>query len=196
MAVDMEALIMDGLLRLCERRPLKAVTVKDILEETGVSRQTFYNYFQDKNDLIQRVYLRRIIPDFQTPDKNLDFSRSNLAVTRDVLAHRDFLRQACMLEGQNCLREFMFDHCKKFDLAWHQMLYGGGQMPDELRFATEYHAMASISMLLTWILSGASSGAEELAAMITHLRDIGLGQLLAGRELPESPYKSRGEQTI
>ena len=195
MAVDMEALIMDGLLNLCGRRPLKAITVKDILAETGVSRQTFYNYFQDKNDLIQRVYLKRIIPDFQSPDKNLDFSRANLAVARNVQAHRDFLRQACMLEGQNCLREFMFSHCKELDLTWHQMLYGGS-MPEKLRFATEYHAVASISMLLTWILSGASSGAEEVAAMITRLRDIGLGKLLAGRELPEGPYKPHGEQTI
>ena len=58
MAIDVERLVMDALLALVEDEgvPLERVTVKRLLERSGVSRQTFYNHFLDKNDLICRLY--------------------------------------------------------------------------------------------------------------------------------------------
>lgn len=35
---------------LCETKPLKKITVGDLLAETGTARQTFYNHFRDIND--------------------------------------------------------------------------------------------------------------------------------------------------
>ena len=52
MAIDIHRIFADALLRLCETTPLKSITVQSLLEETGVSRQAFYNRFLDKNDLI------------------------------------------------------------------------------------------------------------------------------------------------
>ena len=53
MAIDIHNLLADALLELCEEKLLINITVKDLLSKTGVSRQTFYNRFHDKNDLIQ-----------------------------------------------------------------------------------------------------------------------------------------------
>ena len=52
MAIDIKEILANGLLDLCHKKDLSQVTVKDLLETTGVSRQTFYNHFLDKNDLI------------------------------------------------------------------------------------------------------------------------------------------------
>ena len=43
-------------------------------------------------------------------------------------------------------REYIFEHCKEFDLKWHQELYGSKVMPETLKFATIYHARASSAM--------------------------------------------------
>lgn len=48
MAINIHNLLSDALLELCEKKPLVSITVKDLLEETGVSRQAFYNRFRDK----------------------------------------------------------------------------------------------------------------------------------------------------
>ena len=55
MAIDIEGIVMDTLLTLVEDEgvPLERVTVKQLLERSGVSRQAFYNHFLDKNDLIR-----------------------------------------------------------------------------------------------------------------------------------------------
>lgn len=52
MAIDIKEILANGLLDLGYKKDLSQITVKDLLEATGVSRQTFYNHFLDKNDLI------------------------------------------------------------------------------------------------------------------------------------------------
>lgn len=48
-------IIMNAAFRLFEQHPFKEVTVQDILDESGVSRRTFYRYFRDKYEL-QEIY--------------------------------------------------------------------------------------------------------------------------------------------
>lgn len=45
------------------------------LNDIGVSRQTFYNHFRDKNDLIPYIYLSRIIVNWRSVDSDLDYCR-------------------------------------------------------------------------------------------------------------------------
>ena len=97
-----------------------------------------------------------------------------------------FLKQALSLNDQNCLREFMIDYCKKFDLEWHQRYYGTEPMPDALRFATEYHAVASMSITIAWILSDMPSPPHVIAENIARMRDAGLSPLLYDKK--GSPY--------
>ena len=45
MAIDIKEILANGLLDLCHTKDLSQITIKDLLETTGVSRQTFYNHF-------------------------------------------------------------------------------------------------------------------------------------------------------
>ena len=47
--------IMDSLLKLLDERPLSKISVKDIVVECGISRNTFYYHFQDLPDLIEAM---------------------------------------------------------------------------------------------------------------------------------------------
>ena len=42
-----------SLIKLLSQKPLDKVTVKDIIEDCGVNRQTFYYHFKDKYDLMR-----------------------------------------------------------------------------------------------------------------------------------------------
>ena len=73
MAINIKEILADGLLLLCDDYKLETITIKQLLESTHVSKQSFYNHFLDKNDLIQYIYLTRIIPDFDNPKKEINF---------------------------------------------------------------------------------------------------------------------------
>ena len=189
MAINVKYIIATALLELCETKSLEALTVKQILEKSGVSRQTFYNHFIDKNDLIQYVYKEKIIPDFHDNNMNISFYDSLVIAFDNMKKYHTFMKQACLMEGQNCLKDYIFNHCKEFDLKWHQELYGDEPMPETLRFATEYHAMASSSMTLSWILSDMPVSCEEISKMITEMRGIGMEQLFKNGKIKGNPYK-------
>ncbi len=189
MAIDIKDILENGLLDLCHKKDLSQITVKDLLETTGVSRQTFYNHFLDKNDLIQYIYNHKIIDHFNGQNPNLNFYESLIHSFKHMKQYQTFLKQACLMEGQNCLKEYISKHCEDFDLKWHQQLYGEKPMPDALKFATIYHANASSAMTLSWILSDMKVPVEEMAKMITQMRGLGMDDLFQGSDCTTNPYK-------
>ena len=190
MAIDVESLVIDALLRLVEQDgvALEKITVKRLLEESGVSRQTFYNHFLDKNDLICQVYEQRMVPSFNDAPQGFAYRDELAGSLKKMHGHGEFLRQACKLGGQNNLCDHMLERARAFDLDWHQRLWGDEPLPEELRLATYYHVTASVQMTIAWILSGFSASEEELADLITRMRGIGMDQLFQGAQTSGNPY--------
>lgn len=188
MAIDVKVLLSKALLNLCKEKSLDSITIQQLLDETGLSRQTFYNHFVDKNDLIQYIYDTKIVPDFHDQNMTIDFYQSLMMTLYQMEKYHYFMKQACLIEGQNCLKDYIFQHCLDFDLRWHQSVYGNKPMPDALRFATEYHAFASSSMTLSWILSDMPVSCEDLADMIVKMRSLGMDVLFQESE-HSNPYQ-------
>ena len=193
MAIDVEALVIDALLALVEEEgvPLERVTVKQLLQASGVSRQTFYNHFLDKSDLIAKTYDKRVVGEFdvQALPADFDFRAAYIDSLKRMQHHNQFLRQALRMTGQNNLTECALAHSRDFDLAWHQRQWGTDPMPEALRFATEYHAMASSYMTISWVLSDYPVPAEELADLTVHMRSLGMDRLFEGAAGGGNPYK-------
>ena len=190
MALDVESIIMDALLELVEEAPLARVTVKQILERSGVSRQTFYNHFRDKNDLVCRIYDVRVIGEFDLgqPTPALGYLPALTLSLERMHAFGNFLRQAFAAHDQNNLTEHALTHTRDFDLAWHQEVWGPAPMPQELRAATEYHALAAGYMTIAWILTGFPTPEAELARLLSDMRASGMGPLFARAPSGRNPY--------
>ena len=60
MAIDVKKLFADAIIELSNEKPLSKVTVTDIVKRVGTGRQTFYNHFLDKNDLIFWIFHRTL----------------------------------------------------------------------------------------------------------------------------------------
>ncbi len=56
MAQFTKTAIIESFLRLLETRSIEKITVKDIVEDCGVNRKTFYYYFKDIYDLTESVF--------------------------------------------------------------------------------------------------------------------------------------------
>ena len=190
MSIDVKKILANALLNLCHKQSLQSITVSQLLKETGVSRQTFYNHFKDKNDLICYIYDTYIVPDFDEHHMDIDFYESLLQTFQNIKKYHKFMKQACQIEGQNCLKDYIVEHCQQFDLKWHQNLYGSDPMPDDLKFATIYHANASSSMTLSWILSNMPVPCEEIVDMIVQMRGLGMDKLFhSSANYLGSPYQ-------
>lgn len=173
----------NSLLSLLYKKPLSKITIGDLLEDTELSRQTFYNHFLDKNDLIAYVYDTVIVNEFDE-DMSIDFKSSLTQTLNSLKKYETFVEQACLIDGQNSLKEHMLHHCVAFDLKWHEHCIGE-PLSKELKIATLYHTNASHSMVLQWILDGMKEPVDELVDNINHMRYLGLKDLLKDH----SPYR-------
>lgn len=48
-----------SVMKLLESKPLDKITIKDITDECGVTRNTFYYHFQDIYDLCSWIFISR-----------------------------------------------------------------------------------------------------------------------------------------
>ena len=47
---------MESLMKLLDERPLNKISVKDIVEDCGINRNTFYYHFADLPDLVEAIF--------------------------------------------------------------------------------------------------------------------------------------------
>lgn len=66
---DTEQALLDAALRVFSRYGVKRTSMSDLCEEAGVSRQTFYNNYKNKSDILQaliRTHTERALTAIQT----------------------------------------------------------------------------------------------------------------------------------
>jgi len=182
MAINIHNLLSDALLDLCDQKPLTSITIKDLLEKTGVSRQAFYNRFKDKNDLIQWTYEHKVLYDFLNNSSGKTYYENTLSYYKNIDKHRNFLKQACAIREQNCLTDFMLWFVVDYDRKWHQHYNGDKPLTKEQLFATKYHSIAAIHAAIEWIYSEHPEPLEVMAKRITNIRKISLSDTLFGKD--------------
>jgi len=180
MALDIKKILADGMLELCKTISLDAMTIKDLLRHTGVSRQTFYNHFRDKEDLITYIYVTRVLGNFAVEGHGEEYYENTLSYYRNVAKYHQFMKQACKMSGQGCLRDFMTDWSIRYDRENYERLTGMKPLPPELEFAARYHSTATISSCIAWVLSDMPVSPETLANQLVQLRDMSLSGALFG----------------
>ena len=60
--------IIDSFKELASKKNVSDITVKEITDKCGLKRQTFYNHFKDKYDLIKWIYLNEVILKIENDD--------------------------------------------------------------------------------------------------------------------------------
>lgn len=191
MALDIKGMIVRIFLEMCEKKELNKITIKDIQEKTGLSRQTFYNHFKDKDDLIQYCYDSVIVPDWYAGDNSSDGKLDDDYIAdmflwrteylKSIIKYGRFMKMACAMDGPNCLWEHIFSETIEFELKWHETLFRR-KLTKEMIEATEYHTFATTYMIVDWIKNDMPVSAEELTNKIMRNKVMSLGEILGGNK--------------
>lgn len=91
----------EALLDLCEERELAKLTIRELCERARTARQTFYNNFQDINDLISYLPINYLM----TAQEDVLSTDNTRHAYEYALRHRGFFRQLHSHAGQNSFRD-------------------------------------------------------------------------------------------
>lgn len=144
------------------------ITVSDIVRESGITRKTFYNHYQDKIDLVQE-YQKELSENIQHNFiQGNDFSHISIFQLARYLDEQDYLLTALLsyngsLEVQNIFRDTMEKYCKR-------LLRLTITDPLQLEYQAVLSAGAIFSTIQHWLVTGKRIAPEELANIVLKLR--------------------------
>lgn len=156
-----------SLKHLLEKTTLDKITVKDITEDCGVNRQTFYYHFQDVYDLLRWLFdqdAERALGDKKTYDtwqegflRMLEYARANKAFT--VNAYRSL--------GRELLETYLYrmTHGLLFDVI-DESSSGLKVSAEHKAFIADFYKYAFVGLALDWIRADMR---EEPAVFIARL---------------------------
>ncbi len=102
----MKTSLSENLRVLMTRKMFDKITIKQICDETGVIRATFYNYFEDKYDCLNWIVYTDLVS-FYDRQAHSDFGVLIEHAMRNVEENIQFYRVAYQVTGQNSFEDMI-----------------------------------------------------------------------------------------
>ena len=141
------------------------ITVTQIVETCGVSRQSFYRNFIDKYDLINWYFDRLLEQSFKEMGKGETIRDGLIKKFQYIREEKLFFTAGFKGDEQNNLKEH--DFIMIYEFYCTIIRDKTGALPDRhTRKLLEMYCQASIYMTVQWLMSGMKESEEELADLM------------------------------
>lgn len=170
--MDVQDRIRTAFLELAEEEEsLRKITTTQILKRAGVSRSTFYSYYENKKDLMKDV-MSIFIWEMAASSRNVFPSRQGLEsyqsaylfISREIYRHKKLFRQ---LIKNTTFQNEILDASSKYLVAQYQEMQTSQEMPrtseEVLRLAAVGANSFVYSVLCDWARRGYPETPEEIS---------------------------------
>ncbi|MBE5921059.1 MAG: TetR family transcriptional regulator [Pseudobutyrivibrio ruminis] len=141
------------------------ITVKQIVDVCGVSRQSFYRNFIDKYDLINWYFDRLLEQSFKEMGQGETIREGLIKKFAYIKQERLFFTAGFKGDEQNNLKEHDFIMIYEFYCDLIRMKTGEN-LDKHMRKLLEMYCQASIYMTVQWLMKGMKETEEELADLM------------------------------
>ena len=139
------------------------ITVKQITENCGLTRQTFYPNFMDKFDLINWYFDKLLAKSFEHMGMGKTVYDALVKKFTYIQEEHIFFAAAFKYDRQNSLRQHDFELILAF---YSDRIQEKSRKPlsEDLKFLLEMYCQGSIYMTVQWVFGRVKRTPEELAA--------------------------------
>lgn len=179
MALATKRLLADSLRRLLEKKPLDKITVKEIVENCGVNRQTFYYNFQDIYDLVEWIF-RDTSEQLLATEHCAGDWKARLAVTAHYLRENE----ALVWNAMNGLNRVSLEKFLKAELypiikdVVDEKIGGRPILQEDREFIINVYVIGAIGLFFYWMDMGMESDYEMEINKLICLLDGSIEHLL------------------
>ena len=155
----------EAIKRLMKKESVDEITVLQIVNESGFSRQTFYRNFMDKYDLINWYFDKLLLISFDRMGSGKTVFDGLVLKFRYIVKERVFFSAAFGTDEQNNLKDHDFNMIYEFYI--NMLKEKTGVMPDEKTcLLLEMYCRSSIYMTVKWVLDGMKQSPEDIAGLM------------------------------
>ncbi len=166
MAKQTQKFIMSTFMQLLEGESLDKITVRDIVEECEINRNTFYYHYSDIYDLIDdvfRVETEKFMSD--DVDENTTFGEEYERAACFVLKYKKAILHIYDSKKRDVLQNYLETLAFSFISRFVKKEADGYGLPDEdIDYITGFYTHAIVGNTLGWIKRKLPSGQEKFIA--------------------------------
>lgn len=166
MAKQTQKFIMSTFMQLLEGESLDKITVRDIVEECEINRNTFYYHYSDIYDLLDDVF-RVETEKFMSEDvdENTTFGEEYERAARFVLKYKKAILHIYDSKKRDVLQNYLETLAFSFISRFVKKEADGYGIPDEdIDYITGFYTHAIVGNTLGWIKRKLPSGQEKFIA--------------------------------
>ena len=151
MPIDMKEQIANSAWHLLLDKKAKRLTVKDIVEDCKITRQTFYYHFEDIPSLFRWIIERHGKSVLQESLANGDAEQCLKTFFLLAINASPYVKQGMETNYRQELQQMLLEYCGLFftELAEHEKIYPNCSRK-ETEFLVRYHSYAVIGVLHDW----------------------------------------------
>lgn len=154
-----------------EEKEFLKITVSDIMNDCQIRRQTFYDHFQDKYELLEWIFKQEIT---ETIEDNLTYERWDRIVLRIFEYLEDnqkFYQKALAFDGQNSFKEVFTTYVYDLLQATYQQMQRQDTEPKISinEFETLFFTKGFVEICVDWVLEGCKQSSTEMANQMVQL---------------------------
>ncbi len=152
-----------SLKKCMSHKSLAKITVREIIEDCGLNRQTFYYHFHDIYDLLAWTFEQEAIELVRKSDSCLTWEDGLLLFFRYIEDNAYVCQCALDGIGRENLRRFFYTDAQQIVGNIVRELATGITVPEEyLEFLINYHIEALASTTICWLQNGMTMPPERL----------------------------------
>ena len=142
------------------------ITVQNIVDGCGMTRQTFYRNFKDKYDLINWYFDKLVLQSFTQIGVDKTVCESLREKFEFIKNEKVFFTEAFRSDDHNSLKEHDFELIMGF---YTELLVRKKREPlsEDIQFQLEMYCRGSVYMTVKWVLSGMKQSPGEMAQSLT-----------------------------
>lgn len=166
MAKQTQKFIMSTFMQLLENESLDKITVRDIVEECEINRNTFYYHYSDIYDLLDDVF-RVETEKFMSEDvdENTTFGEEYERAAHFVLKYKKAILHIYDSKKRDVLQNYLETLAFSFISRFVKKEADGYGLPDEdIDYITGFYAHAIVGNTIEWIKRKLPSGQEKFIA--------------------------------
>ena len=158
-------------IRLLDEKPLSQITVKDIVEECGVNRNSFYYHFQDIPTLVEEIVTEeadRIIAQYPSIDSIETCLMAALAFARE---NRRAVLHIYNSTNRAIYEQYLWKVCRHVVSVYGEVAFAGKDITESDKdVIIQFYKCECFGMVIEWMNDGMNSDMPRRVKRLCELR--------------------------
>lgn len=170
-------------MELLKKKPIQSISIKELCQQAGINRGTFYKHYQDIYDLLQKMedemfaeFESALAPLMQLEAEN----RGPLAISTQIFQWLKDNSDLCTVTlgdyGDKAFADKLINYGRAKTMEAYLQRYKQAT-PRDVEYYYAFVSAGCIGLLRKWLDDGLLASAEEMAAMAERIMLYGIGFL-------------------